>query len=161
MMIDMATMTRELIRDEGARACVYDDATGLPIRPGSHVAGHPTIGVGRALDVAGLRDAEVAYLLSQDIAAYLAELQPWRWFAAMDPARQRAVVNMRHQLGLAGLLGFTHMIAAITQGDWHRAAVEARCSKWAIECPERAARVLALLEHGDQATPTGPAGTVA
>ena len=47
---DVVTMAAELVGDEAMRLFVYDDATGLPIEPGSTCKGHPTIGVGRGLD---------------------------------------------------------------------------------------------------------------
>ena len=40
-----------LTDEEALRFVVYDDATGRPIVPGTHVIGHPSIGIGRALDV--------------------------------------------------------------------------------------------------------------
>jgi lysozyme len=140
----------DLRRDEGVVLRVYDDATGQPIIPGSHVFGHPTIGVGRALDVHGISEDEATDLLWADMARYAEELMPLPWFAALDQARRRAVMNMRHQLGLAGLLAFKNMIAALEVQNYTLAAAEGMDSQWArVQSPQRALRVMALLEHGD------------
>ena len=49
--MDRAAMLALLTADEGMRLDLYDDKTSKTIKPGSVVEGHPTIGVGRALDV--------------------------------------------------------------------------------------------------------------
>lgn len=147
-MIDLDLMRAELIRDEGCRLVVYDDATGAPIGPRSMVMGHPTIGVGRALDLAGITEAEAAMMLDGDIQHYLVALDALPWFAAMDGARQRAIVNMRHQLGLGGLLDFRRMIACCSRQDWGGAATAGAASRWYGETPARAERVLSLLRDG-------------
>lgn len=151
-MIDMPTMTAELLRDEGCRLFVYDDATGQPLTSGDTIIGHPTIGIGRSIDLEGITRLEAQILLAGDISKYLVELAGFPWFIAMDPGRRRAIVNMRHQMGLAGLLAFHDMIAEITAQNWVLAAAAGAQSKWAIsQTPARASRVLSLLRHGDPA----------
>jgi lysozyme len=145
---DAVMMADELARDEDIRLVVYDDATGLSIKPGTLVKGHPTIGIGRALDVNGISDAEALALCENDIAQYLIELRRLSWFNAMDGVRQRAIVNMRHQLGLMGLLAFHDMISAIAARAWTDAVMAGRASKWYRETPDRAGRVLSLLQNG-------------
>jgi lysozyme len=140
----------DLRRDEGVVLRVYDDATGQPIIPGSHVFGHPTIGIGRALDVNGITEDEATDLLWADMAAYAEELIKLPWFETLDQTRRRAIMNMRHQLGLAGLLAFQRMIAALEVQNYTLAAAEGMDSQWArVQSPQRALRVMALLEHGD------------
>jgi lysozyme len=153
---DVEAMVAELSRDEGGnRLHVYDDATGHDLVPGTLLIGHPTIGIGRALDTHGISLGEGQGLLANDLNAYLMELRPLPWFAALDPIRQRAIINMRHQLGLSGLLSFRQMIAAITRQDWAAAVAAGMASKWAtVQSPARARRVLAQLRDG-----TAPAAT--
>jgi lysozyme len=139
-----------LRRDEGVLLQVYDDANGQQIVPGYRLVGHPTIGVGRALDVHGISQDEATDLLWADMAKYAEELMPLPWFAALDPARRRAIMNMRHQLGLGGLLLFKNMIVCLEAKDYTAAAIAGGKSQWArTQSPQRAQRVLALLEHGD------------
>ena len=83
--MDTALMVAELTRDESCRLVAYDDATGAPIKPGTTVKGHCTIGVGRALDARGISPAEAQYLLSNDIAAFTLGLQrAYPWFNGLD-----------------------------------------------------------------------------
>lgn len=140
----LADMTRRLTVEEGKRLFVYDDATGLPIKPGSVVRGHPTIGVGRCLDTHGISASECAALLSNDIQQCADCLDTHDWFVAANPQRQMALVDMCFQLGYLSLLDFRQMIDAIKQGDWQRARFCALDSAWARETPERAKRVTDL-----------------
>ena len=159
-MIDLTKMGAELDRDEGTRLVVYDDATGEPIGPGSRVIGNPTIGTGRCLtNRNGISKDEADYLRNNDVNGKLAQLDQRPWFAAMPPDRQRAIVNMAFQMGVAGVQTFGEMIAAIEAGDWTKAADAAMASRWARQAPARAARVTTLLEYGDTppAMPAGPA----
>lgn len=148
MSFDMLAMANELARDEGIRGRVYDDATGEEIRPGSVVIGHPTIGVGRALDIDGLWAAEIAAMLQHDLMSYRAELGLFAWYVALDPVRQRVFVNMRHQLGRDGLLGFHELIQAVTAKDWPEAARQGLLSRWHTQAPERSARLMEMLRTG-------------
>ena len=103
-------LVEELTRDEGMRLTVYDDATGAPLKINSVVQGHPTIGIGRALDVRGITPDEAKYLLANDIAAFTLGLQQaYVWFNGLDDVRQRALVNMAFNIGLAGLAEFRLM----------------------------------------------------
>jgi lysozyme len=154
---DWAQMTIELERDEGTRLKVYDDATGRDIVPGSTCIGHPTIGIGRALDVNGISVGEADDLVLSDLRRYWVELSRMPWFALLDPIRQRAIMNMRHQIGLDGLLGFSMMIDALATCDYAKAAARGLESRWATQTPDRARRVLAMLLTG-QAPQRGSVG---
>lgn len=108
-----------------------------------------TLGYGRNIEDIGISAEEARELLDHDIAVCIDDLSTFQWFQALDPIRQRALVNMRFQLGPAGFRGFTQMIAALEKGDYASAARHARTSKWArADSPERAGRVTAMLETG-------------
>lgn len=112
-------------------------------------AGKLTIGVGRNLDDVGIDAEEARYLLDRDIARCLDDLSTFPWFHGLDSIRQRALIDMRFQLGAAGLRGFKQMIAAIARGDYAAAAAAALDSKWAkLDTPARAAEVAAMLRTG-------------
>ncbi len=133
---------------------VYDDATGAPIRPGSVVTWHPTIGVGRALATHGISPLEAERLFSADVsAAELGVLAIWPWSSALDAVRRDALTNMAFQLGAHGLAQFVHMGAALQAGDWLRAHDAALDSAWARELAAfgstRARRIAAQLLTGD------------
>ncbi len=141
------------LRDDEARGgvprlTVYDDATGLPIRPGSVLTGHPTIGIGRALDTHGVSTAEAESMFAADVAAVESGLEGslpfWR---DLDPVRAGVLCNMGFELGVGGLLAFTHTLHAIqlailtTRADlpdeaaqhWRAAAADMLDSAWARE----------------------------
>ncbi len=145
---DMSAMMTQLTDEEGERLTVYDDATGMRIVPGMRVIGHPTIGMGRALDVNGITSFEAQAMLAADVKRYLLELNKLVWFTALDGIRQRVIVDMRHQLGLHGLTGFRDMIAAIERQDWDAAAAAGLDSAWHHETPARAERLMAMLRTG-------------
>lgn len=131
-------LRQDLIRDEGLRLTAYR----CP-------AGFITIGVGRNLEGRGISKSEALHLLDNDINACLEDLGRFAWWGALNPVRQKALLNMRFQLGSGGFRAFTQMLAALDRRDFTAAAVAGRASKWAREdTPQRAARVLAQLDTG-------------
>lgn len=148
--IDIAAETAELTCDEGLRLFVYDDATGMPIKPGTLVRGHPTIGVGRALDVEGLTAAEASFLLSDDETTVNAALeQSLSWFSVLDPVRQRVLAEMAFNMGVAGLLGFHDTLAAVQTGEWQAAHDGMLASHWAQQVGARAQRLAEMMLTGE------------
>lgn len=131
-------LRQDLIRDEGLKLTVYR----CP-------AGYLTIGVGRNLEGRGITRSEAMLLLDNDINACLDDLGSFPWFGALNPVRQKALLNMRFQLGSGGFRAFKQMLAALDRRDYVAAATAARDSKWArTDSPERAARVTTQIETG-------------
>jgi lysozyme len=131
-------LRQDLIRDEGLRLTVY-----------TCPAGYQTIGVGRNLEGRGITRAEALVLLDNDIKDCLDDLGTFAWWGALNPVRQRALLNMRFQLGSKGFRGFTQMLAALDRRDYAAAATAARESKWArTDSPQRATRVTEQIETG-------------
>ncbi|MGE5537340.1 MAG: glycoside hydrolase family protein [Gemmatimonas sp.] len=138
MTFDLAALTAELIRDEG-----------LKLKPYRCTAGRLTIGVGRNLVDKGITEPEAKDLLANDIvdaADGLDKAVPW-WRSLSD-ARQRALMNMAFNMGIAGLLGFRRMLGFMAKGDFTSAAAEARASKWAAQVGSRAQRIAQMIEEG-------------
>ncbi len=132
---------------------VYDDATGQPIGPGSQVIGHPTIGIGRALDTHGVSAAEAEALFAADVVTAERERAAvWPWTDGLDPVRRDALTNMAFELGGHGLAEFGHMGAAREGGDGQAAHDAALDSAWARERARfgslRARRIAAQLLTG-------------
>lgn len=112
----------DLKRSEEIRTRVYDDATGKPIVTGTLVHGHPTVGVGRRIDLP-LSDAAITFLLEEDIASAMDDLDrelPW-WTLLSEPA-QRALVELTFTMGITGLLKLTRMLTALKNRQLHDAA---------------------------------------
>lgn len=122
----------QLIRDEGVKRTMYRDSRGIP-----------TIGVGHNLTVP-LSDAAIRQILADDIASATSELEarwPFLQTLAPDSPRRGAFLNMAFNLGVGGLLRFTHMIAAAEADDWNRVSQEALASDWAKQVDDRAVRL--------------------
>lgn len=129
-MIDKQKLREQLRKHEGVKKFVYDDATGKPIGEGCFVRGVPTIGVGRSLSTRGLDESEIDFLLDNDINDCIAEAQKFRWFEALNPVRQAAVVELVFNLGLTRLSGFKKFLNYMNEHRYAQAAAELKDSLW-------------------------------
>jgi len=146
----MDALTALVRLHEGVRLTVYDDATGRRLRPGDRLVGHPTIGIGRALDVRGISRDEATALLARDLDEARRELvEALPWVTRLDPVRQAVLIDMRHNLGQRGLLRFRRTLAAIAAGDYTRAAQQMGRSRWARQVKSRAVRLQAMMRSGE------------
>ena len=134
-------LIKELRRDEGVIDHAYQDSLG-----------YWTIGVGRLIDKkkgGRLTDEEIDYLLLNDIKECTADLDKnLPWWRSLTDARRRVLVNMRFNLGMAGLLGFKNTLKFIETGDYKKAASNMLLSKWAKQVGQRANRLAAMMEKG-------------
>jgi lysozyme len=122
---------------------------GFRAKPYRWSAGKLTIGFGRNLEDVGIDRDEATYLLQRDITRCLSDLSLFPWFHKMNAVRQRAVIDMRFQLGPTKFRGFKKMLEALTRGDFAAAADAALDSKWAIlDSPARAKTVASQLRNG-------------
>ncbi len=131
-------LTADLERDEGLRLKAYQCTSGKW-----------TIGIGRNVQDLGITKSEAYMLLGGDIDRISAELDkalPW-WRSLSEP-RQRALANLTFNLGIARLLGFPKMLAALKSGDYAEAARQLLDSRYAQQVGSRAHRVAALIEKG-------------
>ena len=121
-----------LSQHEGLRAHVYDDATGKPIKPGSVVKGHPTVGYGLALDVNGLTERQAEWLRDDilDDREHALSIRIANW-SRLEPVRRMALLGLAYQTGVGGLMGFVKMLAALQRQDYVGVARELLNSKWA------------------------------
>lgn len=110
--------------------------------------GKITIGVGRNLSDCGISDGEALTLLDHDVDACIADLVTFPWFVTLDPVRQRALVNMRFNLGASGFRGFQRMLRAVADGEYDTAADAMRRSLWARQVPIRAAELITMMQTG-------------
>lgn len=150
---DMDAMIAQLIPEECKGGViefvVYDDATGLPIKPGSNVIGNPTIGIGRNLYTNGLSQSEAVFLCSNDImkAASIYDLHI-PWWRQLSPMRQRQLIDMGFNMGAMEIVdGWPNFLRCMQQGDWSSAVQAMQSSKWWFQvgtrAPAIAARILA------------------
>lgn len=137
--MDNSKLLDELVRDEGLRLRVYSDTKGIP-----------TIGIGRNL-LKGISREEAYHLANNDIEEVVADLdRAIPWWAKLDEVRQRALVNLAFNMGIARLLGFHKMLSALQAVDFTTAAAELLDSHWKTDVgPERSGRIHAMILTGE------------
>lgn len=136
--------------DEGDVLVVYDDATGKPIKPGSHVIGNPSIGVGTLLCApGGITETESRYLLTNRLDRARQLASTLTVFSKLDQVRQGVLVEMVFQMGLSGVAQFHNMLAAMDRGDFKAAARYGLESLWHKQSPERAEKLMRIIETGE------------
>jgi lysozyme len=144
----MGSIDRLLIQHEGLRLKVYDDATGQPIGPGDTLKGHPTIGIGRCLDLNGITEEEALSLFEEDLKVSFEEAEKLPFFHELDSVRQDIMVMMVFNLGLPRLLGFKKTLAYLKNKDYEAAAEEMLDSLWARQVGKRAHELSAMMRTG-------------
>lgn len=111
-------------------------------------AGKLTIGYGVNLN-AGISEAEADLLLRHRVQMLEEALSyAVHGYDALSRARKDVLVNMAYNLGLAGLLRFKKMLAAVELGQFSRAADEMLASRWADQVGDRAKRLAAQMRTG-------------
>lgn len=126
-----------LIRHEGLRLFPYVDSVGKT-----------TIGAGRNLTDNGITNHEAMLLLDHDLDEAMFDCDTFRWFRFLDPVRQRAVVDLRFNVGPSRFRGFRKMIAALEVGNFDVAVAEMLDSKWARQVGRRADELAVMVATG-------------
>lgn len=149
---------------------------GLKLKPYKCPANKWTIGVGRNLDdvglskdeqrkllgtfglnrkevidallIRGISEEEALFLLDNDIKKCVDDVKKFPWFESLDPVRQKVIVDMRFNLGLAGLKKFRKMISHLEVGEYSNAAKEMKDSKWYWEVGNRSRRLVKMMATG-------------
>lgn len=138
----MTSLERQIVKDrtkrhEGFRAKPYRCSSGIL-----------TIGWGTNIDD-GIDREEAEYLLEHRLFLAVQDLAGFRWFESLSPVRQRALIDVRYQLGPSRFRGFVNMLAALERGDMDAAADELLDSKLGkLDAPARTKENAALLRHG-------------
>jgi lysozyme len=136
-------LINQLIDDEGLVQFCYPDQFG-----------YHTIGVGRCIDKRkgkGISKEEVMYLLNHDIDDWNDELhRVLPWVNSLDDLRQEVLICMAHQMGVDGLLKFQKFLGYLRAGEYKQAAKEGLISLWARQTPDRAQRMMKMIEEGEK-----------
>jgi len=138
---------QHLMEEEGYHNEVYPDSQGNPtVGIGHLVRADEGLRLGDELDDSVIRAIFCNDLVTAEHDFYRLFGNEFRLGRIGGDARQVALVSMCWQMGLARMMGFERMRAAICEGDWTLAAREALDSQWAREdSPGRAKRVAAML----------------
>ena len=126
-MSDRQRLIDELVVDEDVRLKPYLDSVGKI-----------TIGCGRNLTDKGISDREAFDLLDHDVDEAVSDLaNAFPWFLTLDPVRQRAVVNLRFNLGPTRFRTFRKFLAAMAACDYAEAEQQLVRSKWVTQVQKR------------------------
>ena len=137
-MMDEDLITRMLIKDE--------DCKGFPYKCSE---GYLTIGIGHNLEAAPLPHQIIMQIFKHDLYKVTDPLTRLSWFSSLDTVRQSVIVDMAFNLGVAGLLKFKNMIAAIQSQDYEKAADEMIDSKWFRQVKSRGERLEHMMRTGE------------
>lgn len=121
---------------EGYRGQAYRDTRGFL-----------TIGYGSNID-AGWSEPFASAVCSLQIANAEADCDGQSWYVGADVVRQSVLVELVFNMGVAKLLTFTHMIAALNAQDWSTAADELQNSVWFHQVGTRGPKLVTLLRNG-------------
>lgn len=121
---------------------------GCKLKPYRCTEGKLTIGYGRNLEGKGLSQYEAEVLLALDLEECIKDLRALEFWSSLNEARQAVLIDMRFQLGKAGLMGFKNMLDALKWGDYDKAADELMDSRYAKQTPNRAARNSDIMRAG-------------
>ena len=136
--MNIEEMKKELIRDEGLR-----------LKPYRCPAGKLTIGVGRNLEDTGITELEAEMLLAYDIERFGYQLdRAIPWWRRLDDVRQRVLLNMAFNMGVARLMEFKNTLESVKAGKWKDAAAGMLQSRWASQVGARAGRLARMMETG-------------
>ena len=106
--------------EEGYEQFPYDDATGKRVRA---PVGNITWLYGCNLETSG--SPELATLvLGWQVDQVEKQLLPLAWYSALDDVRKSVCLDIAFNGGVAGLLHYPHMIAALSRQDWPTASQE-------------------------------------
>ena len=124
---------------------------GLRLKPYRCTAGKLTIGVGRNLEDVGISEEEAMTLLANDISRVIEDLvMSIPAFTQLNEIRRRVLIDMGFNLGIAGLMKFRLMLAAIEEGNYRKAADEMLDSRWARQVGQRATRLANMMATGEK-----------
>ncbi len=140
--MNLDSLKKQLIEDEGVRLKVYKDSLG-----------YPTVGVGhfvRPADMLHVGDTITQeqcgiffdYDLARTVVACKRELDGWEQFPGEV---QEILANMAYNLGVTGLLKFKRTLSLIRSQAYHEAADALVASLWYRQVGNRAKRLVARL----------------
>ena len=138
-MANLSKLKKSLTVHEGKRNFPYKDTVGKL-----------TIGIGRNLDDRGLSDAEINFLLKNDMNMCIIQVRNnFSFFDKMDDVRQNVLIEMVFNMGIGTVRKFVRTLQAMSDGDYKRASRGMRRSKWARQVGNRAKVLAEMMEKGE------------
>jgi lysozyme len=124
---------------------------GLRLEAYKDMLGFWTIGYGHKLEeyIAPITEVEADIWLSEDIVtAVHGALRLWSQLYNFTANRQNALIDLVFNIGVGGVQKFVHMLMAIQEGDWNRAALELQNSLWFKQVGARGPELVSMLRNG-------------
>ena len=145
--LDREAVFEQMKIDEGVVYEVYHDHLGLPTFGVGHLVldTDPEFGkpVGTPVD-----EDRVNECFEKDLDTAISECSVlYEDFDDMPGEVKEVLVNMMFNMGRTRLSGFKNFKKALDEGDWSKAAVEGRDSKWYRQVTNRAERLMSRLEN--------------
>jgi GH24 family phage-related lysozyme (muramidase) len=134
--------------DEGVKYEIYNDHLGYPTFGVGHLVLKTDPEFGKPTGTS-ITEERVAECFDRDLDTAVSEchtLYGKGTFDGLPDEVQGVLVNMMFNMGRPRLGGFKNFNSAIAEGDWKRAAVEGRDSRWHKQVPNRAERLMVQLE---------------
>ncbi len=123
---------------------------GLRLKPYTCPAGKLTIGYGHNLDDNGITEDIAVRLLDSDLMAAERDVRSkFTRFYKLNEARQFVLVDMAFNMGIAKLMTFKKMFAALAKDEYPTAAREMLNSKWAVQVGNRAKTLAEIMKSGE------------
>lgn len=122
---------------------------GLRLTPYRCTSNDLTIGYGRNLDKNGINIDEAYLMLLNDLDSFYDQLKEYSWYKKLNRVRQEAILELAYNCGIAGVLTFKKMIAALYQDEYTQASDELIDSLWYSQvAKERSHSIKNRLERG-------------
>ena len=144
--MDSYYLQYEHLMDSAAEQLKQDE--GLRLKPYKCTAGKLTIGYGRNIEEKGITKEEAETLLKNDIVECVKDLEEMftqAGFKTLPFNIQKVLINMRYQLGGAGLRAFKNTLRACRDRQWQAMARQMQASKWYQQTTNRAQRLINLV----------------
>jgi lysozyme len=138
----------QLKEDEGVKYEIYNDHLGLATFGVGHLVIESDSEFGSPLGTS-VSEERVWEAFEKDLDTSIDECEvlfgpKWHDFPGEV---QEIVVNMMFNMGRPRLSKFKNFCAALEEGDWAKAAVEGRDSRWHKQVTNRAERLMVRLEN--------------
>jgi lysozyme len=135
------------LRDLLKQRLILDE--GLRLKPYRCSAGKYTIGVGHNLEAKGISQKVADLILEEDMDEAINGADSLiNNFSDLSKARQVVLCSMVFQMGLDGMKAWKNTLSCIQRGEFKSAAYNMGLSLWARQTPERAQRLMKMMEDG-------------
>lgn len=141
-------VTKILIKEEGFRKYPYKDSEGhMTIGYGTRIEGFPK----RNFMKNPLTKEEALAKLETDVDTLVQFYLKGKYgdnYQDLSPERKSVLLSMGYQLGTYGVMKFKNMWKAIKNGDFRKAGIEMKDSRWYRQTPSRASSHIKVMMKG-------------